>query len=104
METPKSNYLERTEWNVRDSDATLIFTFDGRAAGGTEKTVEFCRKLRKPCLHFSSKANRNAIVTFLTRHQVKVLNIAGKKESFAPGISKMVLEVLDEVLEVPAKS
>lgn len=25
QETP-SNYLQRNEWNVRDSDATLIFT------------------------------------------------------------------------------
>ena len=26
-ETPARNYLNRTEWNVRDSDGTLIFTF-----------------------------------------------------------------------------
>ena len=103
-ETPNSHYPERTEWNVRDSDATLVFTMDGKAEGGTKRTVEFCKKLGKPCLHFSSKANRNAIVTFLKRHRVKVLNIAGKRESSAPGIRKMVMEVLDEVLEVPSKS
>src|SRR5262249_54793182 len=25
-ETPSEKYLERTEWNVRDSDATVVFT------------------------------------------------------------------------------
>ena len=26
QETPSSNYLQRTEWNVRDSDGTVIFS------------------------------------------------------------------------------
>ncbi|MBV8100148.1 MAG: hypothetical protein JOZ31_13415 [Verrucomicrobia bacterium] len=26
-ETPSSSYLQRTEWNVRDSDATVLFRF-----------------------------------------------------------------------------
>ncbi|MCF7788694.1 MAG: putative molybdenum carrier protein [Prosthecobacter sp.] len=25
-ETPSSNYLQRTEWNVRDTDGTIVFT------------------------------------------------------------------------------
>jgi hypothetical protein len=26
-ETPSARYLQRTEWNVRDTDATVVFTF-----------------------------------------------------------------------------
>lgn len=32
-ETPGANYLQRTEWNVRDSDGTVVFTL-GKAATG----------------------------------------------------------------------
>ena len=33
-ETPLSNYLQRTEWNVRDSDATIVFTLTDALDGG----------------------------------------------------------------------
>jgi hypothetical protein len=46
---PGADYIDRTRKNVEDSDGTLIVTF-GRASGGTARTVEFCRHLRKPHL------------------------------------------------------
>ena len=33
-ETPSASYLQRTEWNVRDSDGTVIFTVAAALAGG----------------------------------------------------------------------
>ena len=33
-ETPLASYLQRTEWNVRDSDGTVIFTVAAALAGG----------------------------------------------------------------------
>jgi hypothetical protein len=103
-ETPRAHYLERTEWNVRDSDATLIFTLDSGLDGGSKKTVEFCKKLGKPWLHFRTGVDPKFVGKFLKHYDVKILNIAGKRESSAPGIGKMVMEVLNEVLEVSAKS
>jgi hypothetical protein len=50
-ETPSSAYLQRTEWNVRDSDATVLFSIDPTLTGGSKKTVEFARKHNKPWLH-----------------------------------------------------
>ena len=32
-ETPKSDYVQRTEWNVRDSDGTLIFSLSDKLSG-----------------------------------------------------------------------
>jgi hypothetical protein len=29
VETPSVNYLQRTEWNARDSDCTVVFTLAG---------------------------------------------------------------------------
>jgi hypothetical protein len=48
-ETPSADYGQRTEWNVRDSDGTLILN-SGELAGGTAQTVEIARRLRKPFL------------------------------------------------------
>jgi Circularly permutated YpsA SLOG family len=50
-ETPSAEYLERTEWNVRDSDATVVFTLAKKATGGSRKTISFAKKHKKPCIH-----------------------------------------------------
>lgn len=99
IETPSSKYLERTEWNVRDSDATVIFTLDEKLDGGSKKTAEFAQKLGKPFIHMRPRVHPKCLARFLVRHQVKILNIAGKRETSAPGVSQYVLEVLDHVLK-----
>jgi hypothetical protein len=53
-ETPSDEYLERTEWNVRDSDGTVVFTLAEKATGGSRKTLTFAAKLKKPTLHLHS--------------------------------------------------
>lgn len=37
-ETPSRSYAQRTRWNVRDSDATLIFSAANSLTGGSELT------------------------------------------------------------------
>jgi hypothetical protein len=98
-ETPSSAYLERTEWNVRDSDATLIFTLTETLDGGSNKTAEFAEKLGKPWRHIHPRVHPKFIASFLTKHQVTVINIAGKRETSAPGISAWVGEMLDRSIE-----
>src|SRR5438445_1429872 len=48
-ETPSEEYWQRTEWNVRDSDGTLVLT-RGAPTEGTAYTIEVAKKLGKPCL------------------------------------------------------
>jgi hypothetical protein len=48
-ETPWWGYPQRTEWNVRDSDGTLVLT-RGRTDRGTQLTIELAARLGKPCL------------------------------------------------------
>jgi Circularly permutated YpsA SLOG family len=43
-ETPSAAYIQRTEWNVRDSDATVVFSVNPFLTGGSKSTVEFARK------------------------------------------------------------
>src|SRR5207249_3308487 len=45
-ETPSEQYWQRTEWNVRDSDGTLVLT-RGAPAEGTAYTIEVARKSGK---------------------------------------------------------
>jgi hypothetical protein len=54
QETTSANYLQRTEWNVRDSDGTVIISIGEHLTGGSLKTLEFAIKHRKPHLHLSA--------------------------------------------------
>ena len=97
-ETPLAGYLQRTEWNVRDSDATVIFTLTDALDGGSKKTAEFAEKRGRPCLHFRPGVHPKFLALFLARHRVTTLNVAGKRESAAPGIHRFVCQMLDQTL------
>src|SRR5437870_6380616 len=47
-ETPWSGYPQRTLWNVRDSDGTLILV-DGEPDRGTQLTIELAKRKKKLC-------------------------------------------------------
>jgi hypothetical protein len=47
-ETPSSNYVQRTEWNARDSDGTVVFSSAPLLTGGSKKTVELVEKWLAP--------------------------------------------------------
>ena len=100
-ETPTKAYLQRTEWNVRDSDATLIFTMDDKLDGGSKRTADFAAKLKKPWLHFRPGVHPKFIARFLAQHKVAVLNIAGRRASVAPEVHRFVTDSLSASL-VPA--
>ena len=53
-ESPSASYLQRTEWNVRDSDATVLFSIASKLTGGSKKTVEFAKKHHKPWIHLAA--------------------------------------------------
>src|SRR5215212_1496285 len=48
-ETPWHGYPQRTAWNVRDSDGTLVLT-RGTPDRGTALTVRLARETKKPFL------------------------------------------------------
>lgn len=98
VETPSAGYLQRTEWNVRDSDATVIFTLANKLAGGSLRTVDFTTKLGKPYLHMSSHVAPKYLARFLVQHSVRTLNVAGNRESVALGIYDRTFEGLSEAL------
>jgi hypothetical protein len=86
-ETPTGEAAQRTEWNVRDSDGTLIIAA-GPVTGGTALTLEMARRYGKPCLVFDLHLGEDpAMITgWIRRHGIRVLNVAGPRASEAPGI------------------
>jgi hypothetical protein len=99
-ETPGGGYLQRTEWNVRDSDATLIFTLEDKLGGGSRRTAAFAESLGKPWMHVRPGVHPKYVARFLLRHGVATLNIAGKRASTAPGIEQFVHEMLSQAVRV----
>ena len=119
-ETPRRDYAERTAWNVRDSDATLVLVSGkggnmggnmgggksggGKAGGGTASkgtalTIALTEKLGRPCLAVTPETDPAALRSWLARHGVAVLNVAGPRESEAPGIYDRARALLDALLE-----
>jgi hypothetical protein len=87
-ETPTASYIQRTEWNVRDSDATVLLSIGPTLSGGSKKTMEFARKHKKPWLHLCAGETDAAgkLRLFVEKHRVKVLNVAGPRASKEPGV------------------
>lgn len=99
QETPSADYAERTEWNVRDSDGTLILAAEP-LSGGTALTREFAGQWNKPCLVVDSRnADETAtVVQWLRGHEIRVLNLAGPRESMPPGVYETALAFLRKLL------
>lgn len=87
QETPSPDYAQRTRWNVRDSDATLILYRD-RLRGGTALTARIGAELRRPWLEIALTQpwDPSAVRDWLESEAVAILNVAGPRESQAPGI------------------
>ena len=102
-ETESSDYEVRTEWNVRDSEGTLVLN-QGELAGGTAFTVECAKKYGKPCIIIDVKEKRkhaiSDVIEWIEENDIKVLNVAGPRESKAPGIYRIAREFLEEMLKV----
>jgi hypothetical protein len=60
-EMTNKDYLKRTEANVVDSDATVIFTY-GLPTGGSLRTIDFARKHGKPYERFDLLRTRRETV------------------------------------------
>jgi len=98
QETGSDEYYVRTEQNVIDSDATLIF-YRGELTGGTKLTFEFVRQHDRPHLlvNLERPMPTEDVRKWLDGQQVKTLNIAGPRESSSPGICTAAKRYLVEL-------
>lgn len=83
MELPNSGYRQRTKRNVVDSDGTVIIYF-GYPSGGTEQTIVFCIKEKKPYVLIDAeelnidRASKK-IKEFINQYSITVMNVAGPR-------------------------
>lgn len=99
---PGANYLERTCRNVIDSDGTLVLYF-GELSGGTLKTVEFCDRFGKPVLALNGNALAadtavSRATAFVQSHAIRILNVAGPRESGHAGARLYAEQVIGLLL------
>ena len=115
-EMSSAEYLPRTQANVIDSDATIIFSY-GPLFGGSLETATYAHHLEKPyhqvdLLHIRPKNAVNKIMRWLAGDEelndydayvaypplACILNVAGSRESHAPGIQDAVFRLMVDVL------
>jgi len=93
--TASADYRERTRLNVRNADATVVFTF-GPLTSGSRLTVRTAMSLQRPVLHVDLRSpdSEAKVRAFLATHKPEVLNVAGSRESRAHGIFEAARTVL----------
>ena len=90
--------MTRTKRNVRESDATVIFTCEW-CEGGTLLTLQTAESARKPHLildlgYLIEDQAAAELLAWLRTQRPQVLNIAGPRASKLPWIYKAAKEVL----------
>ena len=101
-QTPGSNYLERTRRNVEESNGTLIVA-PSQPVGGTRATLSHARRIGKPVMVVDpsdpiGEAQLDGILEWLVAHRIRVLNVAGPRESGSPGIYDSARDLIARLL------
>ncbi|CAB4397214.1 hypothetical protein RhiirA5_399852 [Rhizophagus irregularis] len=105
IETPTSLYSERTEWNIRDADATMVLLLSTTTPPdhGTNFTIEKANQLQKPSkiifLDDNIITNINEVLYWINVNKIKTLNVAGSRESNCSGIYIKAYEFVSTLLE-----
>ena len=106
-EDTRKDYLHRTELNVVDADATLILSLSSTLTGGTKRTADFCAKHGKPYWidnpEHPKETDRGLELLQWTESKFGgrgiVLNVAGPRESKAPGIQEKTKAFIKRLIE-----
>ncbi len=105
MEASSADYAVRTEMNVRESHGTLLV--GDRGSAGSRLTLDLCRRLGRPYLCVVWRPGMSATPrpdTVAAIRQwagvlgIRWLNVAGNRESVAPGIEVATAALVSAVL------
>ena len=100
QELTRGGYPKRTEQNVIYSDGTVIFTY-GKLSTGSALTAKFAKQHKKPCLHIDLDTVPDPVARvkdWIHEWNIKVLNVAGRSASKAPGIYDQVKDIINQIL------
>lgn len=98
----RGGYRQRTRRNVIDSDGTLI-VHHNRLSGGTRLTLEFCVQQQKPFVlidaaEVSAQRATDLLRAFIEKNAVRVLNVAGPRDSGWPAAAAYSTELIRRFL------
>jgi len=98
-ETHSEDPADRTWCNVRDSDGTLLLGA-GVASPGSALTQSCARRLARSLYHWDvrDRPDPEGFRHWLAACRVRTLNVAGPRESEAPGIYLVAYTLLYELL------
>ncbi|MCP4579255.1 MAG: hypothetical protein GY846_23525 [Deltaproteobacteria bacterium] len=108
-EMNSTDYARRTEQNVIDSDATLIFSH-GKLTGGSLLTHKMALKHGRPRLHVDLLPNQftpgnsfsaaQAIHAWIKEQRIGVLNVAGPRQSQDKRIYRATFDILEAAFQL----
>jgi len=98
MEYQTWGYPPRTKANIRDSDGT--FLIGNPSSAGSRLTDTEAKRRGKPLYLLVTEPNRDLtrhvgpFREWLREHRIRVLNVAGNRESVAPGLAQTTHDFL----------
>jgi hypothetical protein len=106
MTTESPHYFVRTRLNVEVADGTMVISFSSPLPpGGSRDTIALARRVGKPYHHVTllqSGRLTNFVLerarAWLAEHGVRVLNVAGPRESREPGIRAATRQAIVRIL------
>jgi len=103
-ELDSRDYAVRTERNVLDSDGTLIL-FRHDLTGGTLLTYRLAKQWKKPLMRvrLERPIDYASIAAWISRHQLRILNIAGPRGSSEPGLQQLTEQIITTLLRHPGQ-
>lgn len=98
QEHPSSQYQDRTFANVKDSDGTIRFATDFTSPG-ERCTFKAIQEYGKPYLdiYVLKPPSHDEVLGWIKDNNIKVLNVAGNRESTSPGLQEFVAKYLLKV-------
>jgi len=83
---------------VKDSDGTLVI-YQENIDNGTAYTIKVSKDFKRPLFiyNMTEETDINKVTEWISKNQIKVLNIAGPRESKSPGIYKESFELLEKL-------
>lgn len=99
-EAPGIPRSQRTEWNVRDSDASLIILPEGMESDlGTAWAITVARKYQKPFFIVDPATDvLEFCKNWIFKYQIRVLGVGGPSEGTVPGIYELTYHFMMSLL------
>ncbi len=100
-EAETDDVFEVLDSNIRDSDATVVFTAEAKPKLKTtgQKAVTLAKKQKKPVLHVHRGilGVSEKIVAFIDKHYPRRVHITGSTEEDEPGVAYWAIDELEKM-------